>query len=149
MYRDYDNFHSADFEELKGKTFTKIDGLERNSEQIKFFCSDGSEFRLTYYQDCCASCSIEDINGEVEDLLNCRVLLAEEVSSDKPDLIEQVKRRLNKKDDDNYFSEDSETWTFYKLSTIKGFMTIRWYGSSNGYYSETATFEKRKQNDKE
>jgi len=51
------------------------------------------------------------------------ILLAEEVS--------------NSDDPAKSTTDDSYTWIFYKLSTNRGSVTIRWYGSSNGYYSES------------
>lgn len=119
------------FEDLKGKTIESI-RLSKNMESIEFSCDDGFTYRLMYHHDCCASCSIEDICGDLDDLIGNPLLVAEEVSSENenppgvpiPDY------------------QDSFTWTFYKLDTIKGGVTIRWYGESNGYYSERATFGK-------
>jgi hypothetical protein len=120
-----------DFSALKGKTLKEITGLEKGSETVRFHCEDGSEFSLTYYQDCCASCSVEDICGDPKDLIGSEILLAEcvENQNENPEGVPVPE------------SQDSFTWAFYKLSTIKGSVTIRWYGESNGYYSETATFE--------
>lgn len=145
------------FESIKGLTFNKVEN--NDNDEIVFYCNNGSIYRQVYYPDCCASCSVEEIIGDLSDLENTPILLAEKVYSSEPDARTLVDRTAQYKKEVEEYKEqgrvfyhdnledylrsnfESETWTFYKLLTIKGSVTIRWYGSSNGYYSESATFE--------
>lgn len=105
---------------MKGVTINSID--INKSKDILVFRTDAGDFALWHYQDCCECVTIEDIVGDLEDLIGVPLLYVEEDSS--------------KKEDD----WGTETYTFYNLRTIKGDVTIRWYGSSNGYYSEEVDF---------
>lgn len=132
----YDN-RSAEFKDLLGKTITAIEGT-KGDECMSFKCSDGSEFAMQYYDDCCATCSIEDVCGDLADLIGSPIVRAEEPSSlDNFDDLAEARRAEGIVD----YTPGSYTWTFYILGTAKGTVTIRWYGSSNGYYSESPTFE--------
>ena len=120
---------------LEGKILTQIDGAETNSDYICFVCNNGDRYELYHYQNCCESVYLSDITGDINDLLNTPILLAEERDSNDTDI-----NWINK-NSDNYASE---TFTFYTIRTVKGSVDLRWYGSSNGYYSETVDFEKIK-----
>lgn len=128
---NYYEFPEATMESLKGKTITAIE-VNRQRDKFKFSCSDGSTYLMYHDQDCCENVSIEDIAGDLDDLIGSPILRAEEVtSSDNDEWPEDG-------EEPDYWSE-SHTWTFYKFSTIKGNVTIRWYGGSNGYYSESVS----------
>lgn len=117
------------FEDILGKIITEI---RSNYDTITFICNDGDIFRMYHEQDCCEGVYVEDIIGDLDDLLNSPILMAEEIihSGENPEGVPTKEY------------QDSFTWTFYKLATIKGYVTIRWYGESNGYYSERVTFSK-------
>lgn len=131
MEKNYHDNYDAQFSDLVGKTIERIEGGV-GDETLKFFCLDKTVYQMNYYSDCCASCSLEDIAGDLSNLIGSPILMAEESSS------------VNKNPDGVKIPEyqDSFTWTFYLLSTIKGSVTLRWYGESNGYYSESVTFER-------
>ena len=116
----------VDFEILKGKILTNIE-INEEEDEITFTDSEGVKYLMYHEQDCCEEVNIEDICGDINNLLNTPIVLAEEVTD------------TGKLEDS---SDYSCTWTFYKLATINGYVTIRWYGVSNGYYSETVDMVK-------
>ena len=118
--------------ELKGKVLTEI--INQENDELIFICNDGKKYKMYHSQDCCENVSIEDINGDLEDLIGSEILLAEEVSNYEPTSKEDIERT---KEADDW---GSCTWTFYKFATLKGYVDIRWYGESNGYYSEGVDF---------
>ncbi len=135
---------SMDFSVLVGKTLKSV---ENHGDQISFITDTDEVYRQIYHNDCCASCDIEEIHGDLSDLVGSPILMAEESSSREPSFEIQAEREKAKAEaeeaGERYWpAHNSETWTFYKIATIKGSVTIRWYGESNGYYSESATFER-------
>lgn len=114
-------------EALLGKTFTEIKG-GAGDDEIHFIGDES--FTMTHFQDCCESVNVEDVCGDMADLIGEPITFAECVT--------------NADDPPNHeYYDDSWTWTFYKLGTAKGSVTIRWLGQSNGYYSEDVDIVRR------
>ena len=115
------------FEDLLGKTLCSI---TNEKYYLLFSINNRIQYIMEHDQDCCEDVYVEDICGDLNDIIDSPILLAEKITSNtNPEGIEKE-------------YQDSFTWTFYKLSTIKGSVTIRWYGSSNGCYSEEVSFYK-------
>lgn len=120
--------------DMIGLTMTAATGAE-GDEEMTFTAEDGRTFRFWHEQDCCEFVRVEDVAGDMADLVGSPIVMAEEVSSlDGFDEAEEAKGG------DDYEPE-SYTWTFYKFATAKGYVTVRWLGSSNGYYSESVSFD--------
>ena len=117
----YNQRNDVPFNSLLGLTLTAVEA----SDDAILFTSGERQFAMYHDEECCENVYIESIVGDLQDLVDHPITLAEEVDNDAAPLRED---------------EKSFTWTFYKLATIKGYVDIRWYGSSNGYYSESVSF---------
>jgi hypothetical protein len=136
-FNDYSNKEYCNVSRLQGLTLTSI-FVSKNYSEIYFRTTCGKLFKMFHQQDCCESVTIEDIVGDLDDLIDTPLLLVEDVSNNEGE-------KNNEDSDDN----GTCTYTYYKLSTIKGDVSIRWYGESNGYYSESVDFIEINQNDGE
>ena len=109
----------AEIKDMIGKTFTRVYGGVGDGEMV--FENDTERYVFTHDQDCCESVDINDVVGDLQDLVGEPLLMAEEVSGyigPEPEYV------------------DSYTYTFYKFATRRGYVDVRWLGESNGYYSE-------------
>lgn len=104
----------------------KFHRVEQVGEAIHFENDEGT-FIMNHHDDCCEDVHIESIVGDLSALVNTPILVAEKVQSDQNPRVDPELP--------NYIP-DSFTWTFFKFTTLKGYVDIRWWGESNGYYSE-------------
>jgi hypothetical protein len=112
----YDNH--VNVEEMQNQTFTSV----RADTDTVTFENDEVRYVLYHDQDCCESVYVEDIIGDIEDLEGWPMLISkEDTNADDPGTCD---------------NGESYTWTFYNFATFKGYVTIRFLGESNGYYSE-------------
>lgn len=114
----------SDVSVLLGQTLTSVE--QNGIVEIRFTLVDGRVFKMYHSQDCCEGVTIEDVCGDLNDLVGSPLTLAEESTN---------------RDNCKSVWGDTCTWTFYKFATVKGYVTIRWYGQSNGHYSESVDFE--------
>jgi hypothetical protein len=114
------------FSDLKGHTLAQCFAL--NGDELHFVLVGGRHFKLYHNQNCCEGVEIESIVGDLADLIGEPLTMAEEATGATPaDFVFE-------------YEPESYTWTFYKLATRKGYVDVRWLGSSNGYYSESVDF---------
>lgn len=104
-------------EQGMGKIVKSVDGLHEGSQEVIVHFTDGTVFYMIHHQDCCECVDIIDIDGDDDILLGAEWYGVEESTKD-----------------DESQEDGIGMWTFYTIRTSKGYVWIRWYGSSNGYY---------------
>jgi hypothetical protein len=72
------------------------------------------------------------LGGKLQDLIGLPLL----------DVKETIGRSAPKGAVDPEYHDESETWTTFVFRTAKTTVTLIWLGTSNGYYSESVSFEK-------
>lgn len=95
-------------------------------DRLVFVLNDGTAFVLHNESEGDYGCDVHihlvDIEGDLFDLIDRPLVVSETASYSPPEKI-----------------CDRETWTYYRLATPKGMVSLRWQGGSNGYYSEAVS----------
>lgn len=128
MYR-YIGDYKVKVSALMGEVIRYIVGGDVGNDRIDFVTESGDLYAMLHDQDCSEEVRIVDVVGDLQSLIGTPILQAEESTSEGFVDPQSPVQPTN----------DSWTWTFYKLATIKGYVTIRWLGESNGYYSESVS----------
>lgn len=111
-----------------------MEKIEKTDDEILFKTTYGRTFKIYHSQDCCESVRVESVKGDVLKLLASPITKAEETLLHNEDP-EDMKGR-----EKSPYSDESFTWTTFVFANAETEVTIRFYGNSNGYYSESVSF---------
>lgn len=114
------------FFELKGQTIKSID-IGKDSIDFE---TDLGKYHISHGQDCCEVVRFVKTVGDINNLLNSPITLAQDDHPNDPDWYS------------DRYRDDSHTWTAFFLETEKGRVEFWALGESNGWYGETMTFYK-------
>ncbi len=119
---------SYEISDFLGEEVIRIEGMHKGSDLVRMWSKSGRVLEMWHDQCCCERVELEDVTGDPKDLLFSSLKMCESYSNS---------------DDPPDEHSESHTWTFYKFATVNGFVTLRWLGESNGYYSEEVDVEIR------
>lgn len=125
-------FEKISLNELIGKTFYEI---KKRGDNISFTDMEGTVYKFNSYHSGFSETFLEDIEGELSDLANSKIIIAE-----------MVKKTENYNSDLKRASPyyDYSQWVFYKFATLKGYVTIKWRCEASANYSSEVIIEKIK-----
>ena len=110
---------------LVGEVIVAIDGAVVGSGKITIKTKSGRTFVMHHEQDCCEDVSVQVVHGNVQDLIGKGV------------------SRVEEKIIEGYPSRESATKTIFAIYSASAWsaLVIEWLGESNGYYSESVSFQ--------
>lgn len=122
-YNESSRYEDIKFEKLEpliGETIYKI---SKTNTELLFITDHRSFYFYDLEEGTGNDCRVEidDIVGDLDDLIGTPLVKAEV----------------------RYNNDETKegTWTFYHFATQKGYVDIKWFGVSNGYYSEMCRFD--------
>lgn len=112
---------------LEGRTILRIEpsGDLEGEDEIRFITDGDDDIMVYHMQDCCESVSVDQVVGDINDIIGSPVLSASEECD------------CGEWDESRGWTPESFTFTSHVIATAKGTVTITWLGTSNGYYSES------------
>lgn len=131
----------ADIKRLIGKTLTHFELIQHRQgdfrDLIIFIEDNGTQWGVYHNWECAEPVTIV---SNLSAIINLPITQAEAIHNIQQDVNSEDVNYIP--DLDKYARPTrSQTW-IYKLGTQKGSVIIRWYGKSNGYYSEEVLFNK-------
>ena len=106
-------------QELVGQICHSVDA---DDDGMTFRLFDGRVFWLGHYQECCEDVHLEEVIGDVDDLVCAPIIKAVELTNRGE-------------------QEGDLLWTFYEVATIKGTVTIRFCANLYTDYGVDVGFE--------
>lgn len=114
--------YTKDFSVLEGKTIDSIDF--KNHPDTITITADGIEYVMEHVQDCCENVSISDFTGKFQ-----------------TGKVAKASSEYTRLDDSDGLSAE----TVFNLTYADGEQfSIKWHGSSNGYYGVGVSFYRKK-----
>lgn len=121
------NLVEVDFNVLKGKIIEDVTYIEEESA-IYFTTSKNKQYVLMHIDECCEDVDLVDIVGDLYSLVGNKIYLAEKISNSESKPLGRL--------------QTTYTWTYFKLASRGGYVTLSYYGTSNGHYTEDAKLYK-------
>lgn len=118
--------------DLFGRTVECVSGCYKDSDRMEIKFTDGLKV-VFEPSNSMANVSIDDVNGDPQGMVGHMIKKAEVATN--------IQFSPKNEWDSNY------KWTFYRFATFDGYVDVKWYGTSTGYYSEKVIWEVVDEND--